>query len=301
MILTAFCDLQFCPVSFDFVTWLVRAMLERDRRGCDQLHVVIVPKEDGLGGFARRWGKHDEAATRWRLWHIVIPACQLAGATVTLSPNRAIATTWRDGVGAKGWWPEGKAHFMGPLIEAGRRGESIPKLKASEQAGRYVEHWLAGVDDCDGSVTLTIRNQSTDPDRNSNAKAWIALEAWLKNETRYEVIVLRDTQDALMAGHGIHELDVDLRLALYEQASINLIGNNGPQELLKFSEASYLIFNLAQTDGWRDHFKRYFGMVPGDQMPVARQDQRMVYKPDSFEVMREEFEKWEDLRVSVIA
>ena len=51
--LTAFCDLKYCPCSFDFAVFLVRAMMERDARGCDGLHVVLVPLETGLGGFAR--------------------------------------------------------------------------------------------------------------------------------------------------------------------------------------------------------------------------------------------------------
>lgn len=88
MVLTAFYDLECGPISFDFITWLVRAMKERDRLGCKGLHVVIVPKENGLGGFSRHWGNHDEHAARWRLWHIVVAACPLAGATVTLAASR---------------------------------------------------------------------------------------------------------------------------------------------------------------------------------------------------------------------
>ena len=86
--LTAFCDFKFCPISYDFSVFLVRAMMERDACGCDGLHVVLVPLETGLGDFARNWGDHDEADTRWRLWHIVMAMVPLARATVTLAASR---------------------------------------------------------------------------------------------------------------------------------------------------------------------------------------------------------------------
>mgnify|MGYP001175409123 CR=1 FL=1 len=38
--ITAFCDLAFCPVSYDFATWMVRAMAKRDRLKYDHLHIV---------------------------------------------------------------------------------------------------------------------------------------------------------------------------------------------------------------------------------------------------------------------
>lgn len=292
-ILTAFCDLQFCPVSFDFVTWLVRAARERDARGCDGLHVVIVPKEDGLGGFAREWGKHDEAATRWRLWHIVLAACPLANATVTLAASRFQATELHDPAMARDlcWWPEGKAHFMGPLVEASRLGVAIPKLKASDAAARYVEKWMEGFASAKPVITLTTRNQTTDPDRNSNLTAWGEFQTWLEVQG-YRTILMPDSNLALGHGRGYAELDPDLRLAVYERAKMNLIGNNGPQELLKFSDAPYLAFDQATSDGWREHFRKYFSMQPGDQLPWARADQKLVYRKDDFAVLKEEFQRW---------
>jgi hypothetical protein len=291
MILTAVCDLAFCPVSYDFVTWLVRAMHERDRRGCDAMHIIILPKKDGLGGFSRHWGKHDEAAARWRLWHIVMASVPLARATVTLAVDfdhgsELAAMDW-----SHRWFPEGKAHFMGPMVEASRKGEKIPKLQATAAARRYVDSWLNGIKSVKPIVTLTTRDQDTDPDRNTNLKAWGDLHTWLETEG-YRPILLNDSNRALARGQGFAELDPDLRLALYERAKINLIGNNGPQELLKFSDAPYLAFGQALTAGWRDHFRKYFHMEVGDQLPWARADQKLIYKADTFETLKHEFQTW---------
>lgn len=298
MLLTAFYDLAFGPVSYDFVTWLVRAMKERDARQCTRLHVVIVPKDDGLGGFARPWGRHDEAATRWRLWHIVIPACALAGATVTLAPTRRFAEDLcaENDRGAEAitgsvlWWPKGKAHFMGPLVEAARRGEAIQKLRATDQARHYVRAWLSHRASGKPVITFTLRNQTTDPDRNTAIGEWIAFEQWIKNTPGdWHVITVNEVNVSLQLGGGYAEFDIDLRLALYEAAQMNYIGNNGPQELLKFSAAPYRAFGQALTEGWKDHFRKYFGMEPGEQLPWAAPNQRLVYKPDTIDNLIAEF------------
>jgi hypothetical protein len=284
--LVAFYDLEHGPVSFDFVTWLVRAMKEQEACGCERLHVVIVPKEDGLGGFSRNWGKHDEHAARWRLWHIVVASCPLANATVTVAATRRQAEDMNSPPG-RFWWPQGKAHFMGPLVTAARKGQAIPKLRATEAARRYVKEMLSTTDR--PLVTMTLRQQDTDPARNSNHEAWEAFAFHVCGTHR--VIELHDTNVALGEGRGYAELDTDLRLALYEQAAMNFIGNNGPQELLKFSAAPYRIVGLG-LESWREHFRKYFHMEYGQQLPWGGAQQRLVYEPDTFEVLTREFEAW---------
>lgn len=286
--LTAFCDLATCPVSYDAGVFLVRAMAERDARGCDALHIVLVPHEKGLGGFARHWGEHDEAATRWRLWHIVMAMIPLTGATVTLAASREQAQSMMSG---DVWWPEGRAHLAGPLIDAARKGTKIPKLLPTEAARRYVAQWLCWNRKI---VTLTTRNQSTHSDRNSNSDAWADVDAWLtENFDNYYVVFLKDTHVALASENGNwSELDPDLRLALYERAAMNLIGNNGPATLLWFSDAPFIQFGFGlPAEKWTKHMAEHLHLKPGDQLPWARSDQRLVWRPDSFEVMREEFER----------
>lgn len=280
---TAFYDLEYGPVSYDFVTWLVRAKLEAAGA---PLHVVIVPKEDGVGGFARDWGGHDEASARWRLWHILVASCPLARATVTVAASRAQAALLRSGAC---WWPEGKAHFMGPLVQAARRGQEIPRLMATDGARRYVRTHLG--EHVGKLITLTLRNHAGDRERNSDAETWNRFAAFLIARGN-RVVVLDDANDALNAGRGYYELDPDLRLALYQEAALNISANTGTQELLKFSPAPYLAMNQALTDGWRDHFRKYFNMEPGEQLPWATTEQRLVYRAATLSVLQEEYSRW---------
>lgn len=287
--LYAFYDLQFGPVSYDFVTWLVRAYREQHRAGCDRLHVVIVPNEKGLGGFAREWGKHDEDATRWRLQHIVLASCPLARATVTVAPSIEMAERMRAIAGPDVWWPQGKAHFMGPLIQESRAGWQMVRLEPTAAARAYVAKWFT--EDPRKLVTITLREQTTDPDRNSDMQAWFDFAKSISE--RYRIVVVGDAHVELgtIDAHPA-AMDPDIRLALYEAADMNLMGNNGPQELLKFSAAPYMIFGLALTDGWRNHFKKYFHMEVGDQLPWRHAEQRLIYKADTFENISQEFNKW---------
>lgn len=286
-----FYDLRFGPVSFDFATWLTWARMQAASRD-EPLHVVIVPDEDGLGGFARHWGGHDEAATRWRLWHIVLPLCQLGGATVTLAPDRAFAERLRDAE-ASTWWPSGKAHFMRPIVEAARAGVAVPRLKASEQARHYTaDHDLGRTRRI---VTLTLRNQPRDPSRNSDDKAWKAFADWLLGRG-FAPVIISDADEALRAGAAwLAIADLDLRLALYERAHCNLIGHNGPTVLLWLSEvAPFVEMGCGlPAEPYRAHWETHLGLLPGGQLPWAGPKQRLVWQPDGFDALVAAFEAWE--------
>lgn len=280
--LTAFYDLAHGPVSYDFITWLVRARMIANVAKCPLLHVVLVPNEGGLGGFSRHWGPHDEAATRWRLWHICMPAVQFVGATVTLADSRAQADRLEIGIT---WRSEGKAHLARHLVEAAKKGLQIPLLSASGAARRYIADWLGS--ETQPVVTLTLRRQDNDTARNSDLDAHKQMADWLRARG-CAVHVLGDSHIALQNGRGYAELDIDLRLALYERAAMNIVGNNGPAALLWHSAAPYLRMGAGTVADWSSNL----GLAQGEQVPWARAGQRCVYAPDSFSAMREAFEAW---------
>jgi hypothetical protein len=290
MRLTAVCDLSVCPVSFDFIVWLARAMVARDARGCDALHVVIMPKEDGVGGVARDWGEHDAASARWRLWTIIMAAIPLAGATVTLAANRHQVEEIAGDAEAKNllWWEKGRAHLAGPLVDMAAAGGRIPLLRATDAARRHVGRWFS-----DRFVTLTLRDAVDQPERNTVRDTWWQFGQWLRK--KYHVVTLEDTRIALdFAGGQWAEVSLDLRLALYERAAMNCIGHNGPMMLCWFSIAPLLQYAFGMpANRWTKHMREHVHLEPDQQPAWFNRNQRLVWKPDTFETMREEFERWE--------
>lgn len=274
--LSVFYDLERGPVSFDFVTFLCRAMLERDRRGCSRLHIVVAPNEGGLAGFARHgWGDHDAADTLWRFWHICAAACPLAEATLSIAPTRAHALAMRD-IGPS-WWPEEKRFYMAWfMVDAARAGERIPRLRATPAARRIVETWLGG--DPRTLITITLRRQTTQPERNTDEREYRAVADYFRG-CGARVEILDDTMRALEDGRGFAELDPDLRLALYEAAELNIVGNNGPSVLLHYSKANYLQLGVAQpAEVWAAHYRDFLKLEWGEQWPWAHTRQHMVWE-----------------------
>lgn len=279
MILTAVYDLRLGPISYDFVTWLARARLEQQRLGAERLHVVLIPDTGGLGNFARCWGPHDADQTRWRLWQIVIPACALADATITLAPSRD--PTLSDPF----WFPAEKSHFLGPLVDAARAGESIPQLKPTRAALKYAQRWITDT----RTVTLTLRNNNPHDGRDSSP-AWMEFARWLR-KSGFTPLVIPDTADTLRDCVGsLPGLSIDLRAALYASAAMNCFCHNGPMVLAWHIGAPYLAFNsMLPEDRWREHWRIHLRLNRGDQLPWVTERQRLVYRADTIDVLTEEF------------
>lgn len=268
---TAVYDLAVSPVSYDVIAFLVQARLIA---GDNALHVAIEPKVDGgfsEGGFSRVWGGYDEAEARWRLWNIVIPACQLVGATVELRQVR----------GGKG------AHFghsIAPLVAAARAGTRIPQLRASDRARAIVNRRYPVDEASFRPITITMR-RTGEPARDSDRDAWQVFRRRLEDAGR-RVVFINDVRDELDLDSGGAMLSIDLRLALYERAAMNFGVQNGPMALCQFSAAPYLQFGCGGhlregfAENWAKHW-RDFGLAEGDQLPWAAENQRLVYAPDS--------------------
>ena len=291
--LTGYYDLSVGPVSFDFVVFMVKAELARREAKADKLHMVIVPYERGIAGMFRDKTKlYDEHEMQFRLWNICIPACQLLGANVTL------ATGWEQAKKLRGEhvWPADwdrqtladRRHLIGDLIAASRAGKKIPLLSASEHARRKVRNIYKAFGR--PVVTMTLRSTYL-RERNADRSAWLVARQRIEKDGA-AVVILEDTDVALAQGAGYGELNLDLRMAQYQEASLNLQANNGAASLCWFGAAPWRMFTAGvPAEEWDGLFVRQ-GLPLGQSWPWASEQQRIVYGPTSADQIVAEYEGW---------
>ncbi len=136
-------------------------------------------------------------------------------------------------------------------------GYTIPSIRAPQLALDFVRRIIERV--CGGSkfVTITLRETSYDVERNSDENLWRSVsEHFRKNG--YRVLLLPDYERVFETPDGYFEgaytcrecvLDLRLRFALYELASLNLGQVGGPTACLCYDDAcKYLISGLITED-----------------------------------------------------
>lgn len=285
---TALYDLAVGPVSYDFATWLIAAEMEKRKAGADHLHVLIAPTADGVGGWFRdKTALYGVDEMHWRLWHLVMPLCRLVGATVALSvpagATSRLAASWREREPML-------SHHAGPLIAAARAGAEIPRFSAGEHALRAVRAKLETYNR--PVVTITLRD-TYEEGRNADHGAWRDAARYIR-AYGYEPIVLQDTAVALARCDGFFELDVELRMALYQSAAMNMHCHGGPATLCWFSDAPWVMFDAAMPyEAWAKHWEKYLGLQWEEQLPWSRKkDQKLVYEHANYETIIRHLERW---------
>lgn len=291
-VLTAYYDLAVGPVSFDFVVFMLKAELARRRANADRLHMVIVPFARGVAGMFRdKTQLYDEHEMRWRLWNICVPACQLVGASVTLATDWEQAKRLRAEAWPQDWDRQtlkDRRHLIGDLIAAAKDGDEIPRLSASEHARRKVREAYGRLGK--RMVTMTLRSTYL-RERNSDRGAWDRAARHIEARG-YGVVLLEDTGVALSNGVGYGELNLDVRMACYQEAALNLQANNGAASLCWFSDSPYRMFGAGvPADEWDGLFVKQ-GLPLGETWPWASHGQKLVYGSTTAEQLVAEFEGW---------
>lgn len=291
-VLTAYYDLAVGPVSFDFVVFAIKAEMAREKAKADKLHLIIVPFERGVAGMFRdKTAFYDEHEMRWRLWNICVPAAQLLDAHVTLAPDWTQAKRL-----AQVCWPsdwdrqtlKDRRHLVGDVITWNRGGAPVPELLPSMHAGRKVEEAFKRLGK--PVVTMTLRSTYL-KERNSDLGAWDRARRHIESKG-YAVVILQDTDVALSQGNGYGELNLDVRMACYDKAALNLQANNGAASLCWFGTAPYRMFGAGvPAEEWNGLFVKQ-GLPLGTTWPWAKPGQKLVYGPTSADQIIAEFDQW---------
>ncbi len=306
--LYAFYDLAVAPLTFDVLWFLTGADLERRRRGLGSLSLVVVPgPESGV-----RHERPDYEAVvdrddrRARIVDIIVPAVGFLpsprAVMVAASRGEAEAIAF----GAKHVFPGGYEPAMPrfassrPCLEAARRERAdIAVLGATASGLSQADSWLARHDGGRPAIVITLRGYGYMPMRNSNLKAWIAFAEKL-DKKRFLPVFVPDTSQPAEDLSALARFpvcaeaaeSVDLRMALYERAYLNLGVNNGPMGLCWLNARTrYLTFKIL-TETAPQTTKaamQHLGFEIGKSLPFATPYQRWVWEDDDLDVIEREF------------
>lgn len=300
-------DLDAAPITFDIATFLAGAELERRRLGLAALYVLFIPgRHDGLRQELPGYETAITTARRhWRVRNILIPTLALLpsvrGYTVCATREQAEALL----VPGHPVVPEDYRVWLSRqpdkrLVHVrAADGPVWPLLRASDQARALVAGFLASA--CGGRrpLVITLRESTAYPARNSRQEEWRAFLDTV-DRTRFAPIVVHDTERTPAPGPFDGELSydparwhVDLRMALYEAAWLNLAVMQGPMELCWYNErARYVVFvDLSADPSCSAELITEGGVNVGQDLPFATPFQHIVWHADRAPLIREAFDQ----------
>lgn len=271
-------DLGAAPASYDFFAWLIIAEMQRRHDGCEKpLRVGFLPGPQL--GFRMDGFERFTAHRQQMLDHVMRPALALVGGSE--DPTVTNGSLWHN------------RYTFAPVVEACRRGQEVPILKAPSDVQSKMDKWLAAKG-IDNPVVITLRECQHWPHRNSRLANWLRFASVLRGDGE-QVVFVRDTAKAdeeCIEGADFPTcwaaaVDIQARMALYARAKCNLFVGNGPAALAFFSDRPYLMFSpidptgkwFPGTDEW---WRKNHGIGTGEQFPWSKETQRIVWDLDHY-------------------
>jgi hypothetical protein len=311
-----FYDLAASPVTFDFASYLAAAEIERRQRKLGWMNVVFVLGP--IAGVRRELPDYEAAIdvhTRSaRLRNILVPMLaflpSVRGYAVCGTREQAEAIVAADGSRIhpsdyRVYLPRQPAKRA--IFEHARAGLSIwPMLRATDAGRRFAAEFLAREAKGRKAVVITLRNYDYSPERNSRNADWIAFANSLDPGV-FVPIFVHDTETSMReppADFGRHVVchaaswSLEIRMALYEAAWLNMALMHGPMELCWYNGlARYVLFmsvgNAAAVNSEASLIAN--GHRLGVDLEFAKPCQRMVWKRDDLPALMDAFAVMEDV------
>lgn len=312
-------DLSTSSLTFDFASYLAAVEIERRLRGLESIEVIFVPgPKDG----AREETPEYEAALNvqarmWRLRHMLIPMLSflptINGFTVCRDREHAESVVTND---PKRIYPGDYRVFLPRqpdkkiIHDHARAGVPIwPMFRAPEHARRLVRQFLDTYAKGRKPIVITLRNYPYTPQRNSRNADWLAFADGL-DRSRYAVIFVNDSETVTgpppidFSRHLVFDLasvNLELRLALYEAAWLNMALLHGPTELCWYGEQTrYLFFiQVGSAAVQSEQALIQNGHRVGADLDFAKPYQHIVWEVDALEALQREFSEMEPLLDSI--
>lgn len=283
-VLNAAYDLGVSPPTFDFISFLIEAERHRIKNNFDVIDLTFQPGP--MYGFRADDLPPDIPTRNGMLDRVCFGIARLLPSVrniEVLKERRPVSghifpVDWKEDVP--------KSHY-GTMYLKG--GELV--LRATDFARAWASKMPARM------ATITLRQSTYHPQRNSNLEVWRSVAVWLKASGIWPVFIPEagaEFRDERFTVCPEAAFDVDLRAALYERAVINLGVSNGPMWLLPYLDARYLIFNI-NVESCRSssvEFLLAHGVAKGDRNAFGGCGS-VVWEPDTEEAILRELAEFD--------
>lgn len=256
-------DLSRCPPTWNFFEWMMNIQFVRRNSHYPPLEIFF--KKGPIDGFR----ENDEVLSAAEKQHMLDNVCRallpIFGATEAQTAGVDVSVPYT----------------LRLSVEEYKKNPVLPPLTLMPDA----EAWAKAYQDV---ITITLREASHHPERNSDLMAWLRFAKTLDKR----VIFIRDTAKAHELLDGFEScpeasFNVTKRHALYRAASLNFFVSNGPSLLAicdqKINYVCFIKVSATYNVNTQTWWQTYLGIKMGEQWPWATPAQRMILAQDIYD------------------
>ncbi len=295
MALQAYYDTRYAPITFDYANFLVCAEAYRQSINLPRINLHVVASS--FRDISVRDVKFMNDEKFWRVNHILmrIPNLIPSISQVTLyktPPETLFYPTFPSTYPPR--TPEESLsvtpYLMDRVSKFHNLGCNVRPFKASNHARKLVKDFTSDKP----YFTISLRTSNFQIERNSNLEEWYKVYSALK-ESSFNVFVIPDFEDILTKNEAkkydwklveFAAFELDLRLALYENAIDNLCVSNGTSVIAFYSNSPVKMFKIV-VDGItatsEKSLKYSSGVARGNAPSFCKDNQKWIWEDDTFE------------------
>ena len=276
-------DMRVAPVTFDAAVFFAFAVSMCRKQGFYLFDVHIVAS--GFRNVTRREKAYTLDQRTWRLFNMITRLPPLIPGVVDVG-------LWR------GDWvpmsplkfptdydpanPKAPPYLFPPLLKARALGGDVQVFQASNSARAWARHRMG-----EGkNIVVALRSSDFNKDRDASYEDWSQVCTHL-TKMGYNVFVIPDQWDVLYERDYLKyewnvvteaAIDLDLRLALYQECYTNIVWTGGHTALHWLSKSKFLMFgvrnekNPVSTGAWFESQGITVGVQPNFFLPFQEFD-----------------------------
>ena len=306
MVLTCYYDLRYQSKNFDFAIFLAGANAHREQIKAIGLEIkIIYPDFEERANATNLYKENEEL---WKFQNIILKLPALLSTVVYVNLSKEIPE-----LVSLPCYPPPISEVKDNTLSYLNYSESLKdKYKFFYSLGflkkKFFEYpeafkYFAATTDAlrtikekygENYITISLRTKIFQSLRNSNLQSWHAVCDYIASRG-FQPIILPDFEDYFNAQSfkELHQpvaheamLDLNLRMALYENAKHNLAVSGGASPLLLCSKVPYSIFKWVVpgiSSCSPEHHRNFNGLNFGEKVWFMRDSQSLLWTDDSID------------------